>query len=253
MQEKFTEMVITSTTNYDQFKVLDGNRAIKQTNVENLMKSFKLTKGMSISHPIIVDKNYNVIDGQHRLAACKKMGIPVHYVVTDDTAETIPIFNAYQEKWGLDDYARYYANNGNDNYKRLLEIADKSGISIHGCIEGLGIITGRHFNTAFKEGRLVFDRDINESVDYISKIMKLCYIIKGKRNISTKITRAIRVLRKIRSFDLDKFIDKVILYQAKLYKCTTSDEYIEMFAWINNYKTKLNRLSPMEILAAKNN
>lgn len=79
----------------------------------------------------------------------------------------------------------------------------------------------------------------------------LC-VIKGKRNISTKITRAIRVLRKIKTFDLDAFIEKVIRYQGKLYNCTTSDEYIEMFAWINNYKISKNRLSPLEILNAKN-
>lgn len=252
MQEKFSQIVVGSTTDYDKFKFVTENRSIKQRNVENLIKSFKLTGGMLKSKPIIVDRKFNIIDGQHRLVACKKMSIPVHYIVTDEKTDNIPIYNTYQDKWGLEDYAHYFATQGNDNYIKILQVCDRTGISIHGCIEGLGIVTNKTFNFSFKEGRFVFDRDVEQSVVFIQKIMKLCYVIKGKRNISTKITRAIRVLRKIKTFDLDTFLEKVIRYQGKLYNCTTSDEYIEMFAWINNYKISKNRLSPLEILNAKN-
>lgn len=252
MQEKFSQIVVGSTTDYDKFKFVTENRSIKQRNVENLIKSFKLTGGMLKSKPIIVDRELNIIDGQHRLMACRKMNIPVHYIVTDDNTDNIPIYNTYQNKWGLNDYAQYFAKKGNENYIRLLSVCEKAGVSINGCLEGLGIVTSKTFNAPFKEGRFIFERDVEESVAFIQKIMKLCYVIKGKRNISTKISRAIRVLRKIKTFDLDAFIEKVIRYQGKLYNCTTSDEYIEMFAWINNYKISKNRLSPLEILNAKN-
>ena len=253
MTEKITNITITSTTNYDQFKVVNSNRTIKQRNVEKLMKSFELTKGMSKSKPIIVDGNYNVIDGQHRLMACKKMGIPVHYVVTEDTIDSIPIFNTYQEKWGIEDYVIYYANKGNENYIRLLEVKRRAGVSINACLECLGFATSKTSNFALKEGRFVFEEDIDKSVEHIEKVMRLCYVIKGKRNVSTKITRAIRTLSKIRTFNLDAFIEKITRYQGKLYNCTTSDEYIDMFVSINNYKLRLeNRLSPSAVLEAQN-
>lgn len=156
----FTNYVVGSTTDYDQFKIVASNRTIKKSNVANLMKSFKITKGMSKSHPIIVDRNLNVVDGQHRLEACKKMGIPVHYLITDDAIETIPVFNAYQEKWGLEDYARYFAQNGNKNYERILQVKDRVGIGINAILESLGIPTGKNVNSSFKEGRFVFDIDI---------------------------------------------------------------------------------------------
>ena len=253
MTEKFTEVVITTTTNYDQFKLVGSNRQVKQRNVENLIKSFRLTNGMMMSKPIIVDKGYNVVDGQHRLMACKKMGIPVHYVVMDEKVDNIPIYNTYQEKWGLDDYAKYYSTKGNENYIRLLQIKERAGVSINACLECLGYAMSKTLNATFKEGRFVFEEDIDKSVEHIEKVMRLCYVIKGKRNVSTKITRAIRTLSKIRTFNLDAFIDKITRYQGKLYNCTTSDEYIDMFVSINNYKLRLeNRLSPSAVLEAQN-
>ena len=253
MEDKFSQIVVGSTTDYDRFNIVVSNRVIKQRNVENLIKSFKLTNGMMISKPIIVDKDLNVIDGQHRLMACKKMGIPVHYVVMDEKTEHIPIYNAYQEKWGLEDYAKYYSQRGNENYTRLLQVKERAGVSINGCLECLGIMTCDAVNTNFKEGRFVFEEDIDKSVEHIEKILRLCYVVKGKRNVSAKITRAVRALAKVKSFDLDKFIEKIMRYQGKLYNCTTSDEFIEMFVSINNYKLKAeNRLSPAAVLEAQN-
>lgn len=251
MQDKMTTSVIVSTTNYEMFKLVGTNRIIKQRNVERLMKSFELTGGMSMSKPIIVDRNHNVIDGQHRLMACKKMGIPVHYIVSDDKIENIPIYNTYQEKWGLEDYARYWAEQGNENYKRILAIRDRVSIALNGVLECL-VVAGGYKNEVFKEGRFVFDGDIDKSVEYIQKILQLCYVVKGKRNVSSKMLRAIRFLSRIKSFDLDTLLEKIMRYQGKLYTCATSEEYIQMFTSLYNYKIRVNRISPEELLAAKN-
>jgi hypothetical protein len=249
--EKITKTIITSTKNYEKFKRVGLNRSIKNKNVERLMKSFELTGGMSMSKPIIVDKEFNIIDGQHRLEACKRMGIPVHYVVFKDNTKNIPIYNTYQEKWGLEDYAQYWASQGNKNYQRLLEIKNKTGVSINGLIECLFNASG-YKNEVFKEGRVVFEKDIEESVDFVQKMMRLCYIIKGKRNIVNKIVRCVKCLRKIKDFDLDFLIDNVMKYQAKLYLCTTSEEYLQLFTDIYNYKKKNGRLTFENTLSIKN-
>lgn len=248
----FTNYVVGSTTDYNQFKIVASNRTIKKSNVTKLMKSFKVTKGMLKSHPIIVDRNLNVIDGQHRLEACKKMGIPVHYLISDDVIESIPIFNSYQEKWGLQDFARYFANNGNNNYVRILKVSELSGITINGCLESLGLKTGGNFNDAFKEGRFTFNIDIDKAVSRINKIIKLCYLLKGKRSITTKIARAIRFLEKIKTFNLDIFIAKVEKYPNKIHGCGTSEEYIDMFIDINNFRLKKeDSITAMDIIVAR--
>lgn len=250
-KDRMTTSVIVSTTNYERFKLVGTNRIIKQKNVARLMKSFKMTGGMQMSKPIIVNSDMQVIDGQHRLEACKRMGIPVHYVVSNDKIENIPIYNTYQEKWGMEDYARYWAENGKDSYKRILQIRDKVSTGLNGILECL-MPRGGTNNEAFKEGNFVFEQDVDECAEYVSKIMHLCYLIKGKRNISVKVVRAVRFLSKIKAFKLDNLIDKIQRYQGKLYSCATSEEYIQMFVELYNYKIQLNRISSTDILAAKN-
>lgn len=203
-----------------------------------------------MSKPIIVDRRFNVIDGQHRLEACKKLGIPVHYVVSNDKLGNIPVYNTYQEKWGLEDYARYYAENGNENYKRIIEVKEKSGININGCLECC-LPNGGRLTDAFKEGRFIFNEDVDKNVELIQKFLRLCYLVKGKRNVSAKIIRAIRFLSKIKTFDLDLLIQRIMKYQGKLYSCSTSEEYIQMFIDLYNYKIQINRISSTDILAAK--
>ena len=64
--------------------------------------------------------------------------------------------------------------------------------------------------------------------------------------------RAIRFLSRIKSFDLDTLLEKIMRYQGKLYTCATSEEYIQMFTSLYNYKIRLNKISPEDLLAAKN-
>ena len=58
----------------DTVKLNPENRAINQRQVERLMDSIK-KHGFIESIPILVDPNGYVIDGQHRLEACKRLSI----------------------------------------------------------------------------------------------------------------------------------------------------------------------------------
>ena len=69
---------IHRTTNYDMFGYFEGNRALNDSHVRNLMES--LTE-RQLAVPIVVDELYRVGDGQNRLEACKKLGIPVYYMI----------------------------------------------------------------------------------------------------------------------------------------------------------------------------
>ena len=251
-KEMFSNFVVGSTTDYGKFKIVASNRSLKRSNVANLMKSFKITGGMCKSHPIIVDRSLNVIDGQHRLEACKKMGIPVHYIISEDRIETIPVFNAYQEKWGLEDYARYFSQNGNKNYEKILQVKDSVGIGINAILESLGKPTGKAQNSSFKEGRFVFYGSVEDSVTIIKKMLKLCYLVKKHHSVSSKIARAVKFLSRIKDFDLDEFIAKVEKYPSKIYSCGTREEYIEMFINIHNWhRKKEDGISAMDIIVAK--
>ena len=61
---------IKETKNYDQFKVGDWNRTIKKNNLKKLEKSVK--QNGWLKHPIMVNENMEIMDGQHRFAYAKE-------------------------------------------------------------------------------------------------------------------------------------------------------------------------------------
>jgi len=101
-------MEILSTKEYSIFKFYPNNRPISSANLHRLIKSIE-EKNLTHINPIICSEEMVVIDGQHRLKACEQLGVPVHYIVTnEDTANAIELLNAAQEKWKLGDFMTFF-------------------------------------------------------------------------------------------------------------------------------------------------
>ena len=64
--------------NYTKFTLFDNNREINETHVEKLIASMRKSGQLM---PVVVTQNMEVVDGQHRLKACEKLGVPVSYVI----------------------------------------------------------------------------------------------------------------------------------------------------------------------------
>lgn len=73
-------LAIQLTKNYEQFKFLKLNRNIDQSYVQELKRKIE-NRGLLV--PILIDKNGYVMDGQHRLMACKELEIPVQFIVNN--------------------------------------------------------------------------------------------------------------------------------------------------------------------------
>lgn len=241
---------ILATTDYEMFNLLEENRDIKQNIVQKLMKSFRETDGMCEAQPIIVDRHYNVIDGQHRLEACKQLGLPVYYLVSNSTKDIIIPLNSVQEKWALEDYAKYYSKKNNENYISILEVRKQTHASIDGIIEVIGSSGGRA-NDVFKEGRFILDGSLNEIISKVEKMLELCFKVRGKRQINRKITRAIRYLSRVEHFNQDYLLEKIDKHKGKIHGCDTSEDYITMFRDVYNYKSKGKKLTDLDLAIAK--
>lgn len=109
---------IYRTNDYDIFKVLKGNRDVKSSRVNKIISSIK--KVGYIQSPIIINENYEIIDGQGRLQALKKLGLPVDFIISPGAGidECISM-NINMENWTLKDYIDSYAERGNEDYIRL--------------------------------------------------------------------------------------------------------------------------------------
>lgn len=113
---------VRTTTNYDMFKVLPGNR-----DYENHGKKLVDSVGLwGVITPIIVNEKMEVIDGQGRLYAAKETGAEVPFIVKKDLGVKACIeMNTTQTKWGYRDYIKSYAAQGNESYIELKEFMEK--------------------------------------------------------------------------------------------------------------------------------
>lgn len=141
MSEKIA--VVYRTPNYSRFKPLLGNREIEEIRVRNVIKSIREIG--YITAPIIVNERMEVIDGQARLEALKRLGLPVDYIVVKGTGIDECIYlNAMQRQWTLDDYITSYADRGNTSYIFLANLltAYRKRFSLNVIFNALRFVSG---------------------------------------------------------------------------------------------------------------
>ena len=70
---------ILQTSEYEKFKVLGGNRRIDHSH--KVAESIK-NHGQLLA-PITVNEKFEIIDGQNRFEAFKRLNLPVQYIVSE--------------------------------------------------------------------------------------------------------------------------------------------------------------------------
>ena len=78
--DKKDKFKIHSTTDYNQFKYIKGNREVVESHVKTL--SDQIAK-KDFQIPIIVNEKMEVCEGQHRLEAYRLLGVPITYIVKE--------------------------------------------------------------------------------------------------------------------------------------------------------------------------
>lgn len=151
---------VMRTRNYEQFKTLLGNRLDAEVRGKTIARSIQ--ENGYIFNPIVVNENYEVIDGQGRLCALKSLNLPVDYIVVSGLkVKDCITLNIYQKSWNLIDYIKSYAEMGNSSYMRLSNLISKYKAIpyttvIFSVTETLG---GSSKNADIKSGLLELDEE----------------------------------------------------------------------------------------------
>lgn len=110
---------IYETSNYEMFKKMEGNRDVKKIN--KLKSSMKKHGFLTI--PVVINKNNEIGDGQHRESAGESLGLPIKFCVEPEFQldETIDV-NCCQRTWSQDEKVGSMAAKGNENFQRVDEL-----------------------------------------------------------------------------------------------------------------------------------
>lgn len=121
-KEKIYNVYVTK--DYSIFKRLVGNRDIPESRISKIVESIQ-TIGW-IHNPIIVNEKMEVIDGQGRLTALQRLKMPVEYIIAEGAGNKECVYmNMNMVNWKLPDFIKSYAEQGDENYQRLLSLMEK--------------------------------------------------------------------------------------------------------------------------------
>lgn len=149
---------------YDLLTKLLGNRTIAPKNVEN-KKTLLEKNGFKSSNPVIVNANGQIIDGQHRRLAAEDLGIKYKFtidtsIIPEESLQTTIELNNSGKPWATLDYINAYAENGNEEYKKLLSLCEELNLNVSKTlILYLGAKANSDFQKSIAKGKFKFDED----------------------------------------------------------------------------------------------
>ena len=236
-------MNILTTTDYSIFKTLKGNRVLDTNHINDLVNSFK--QGV-MPFFIEVNSNFEIIDGQHRFEALKRLNIPINYCVNDKQYDLTDIIrlNNIKKSWSIVDYANYWKEQNIDNKwyyeyyintKNELGIMDNILLSVFGNNSGNNPAEKSGVKQQFKHGKFNIE-NVNECYEILQNIKLIFNILdlKSDRSLAFAFIR----IRKCKEFNLKTFFYKLEQYKFLYKPQRNTIQYIDLLEQIYNYKNQ---------------
>lgn len=255
-------MEIFETVNYGQFRSIKGNRAVSKKHVTMLMDS--ITKNNQLdTRPIVVNKNLEIIDGQHRLEAAKNLELPIYYVVKNEADyQEMAFLNSCQANWGTRDFLTMYSNQGFPEYKHLEEFVNRHNINLEPviCFFLYGGGTSRkerlesrsQFLQRFKRGEFVFEGNEELFNSILINFQKLVTIFRERSFKRRKESEFINRSSFVRAFiqfsisnagiiNWDRFFDHLNYKLDSVTPKATTSQYFDLLLNIYNWRLRLGK------------
>jgi hypothetical protein len=239
-------MEILETRDYSAFGFLTYNRDIDPRHVNKLVKSILKCNALKY-HPIVVDESFNVLDGQHRLLAAEKLGIPIYYVESKGLgSEYIITSNNNSKHWDPYSHLNCFIKLGKPHYMKLADILGqhKFKISLSSIIRGCGQCVRPHANQQhFRQGTWELQDDkiqdiikqndaLRTSMDIVSDVC-LCA---GSWIRSDKVKQGLLQLIRRPGFHIKTFITRLKTRGSSIHNCCNPTDFYIMFKEIYNWR-----------------
>jgi hypothetical protein len=182
---------------------------------------------------LIVNENFEIIDGQHRFEVIKELKLPLNYIVCAGYGlKEVHILNQITKTWSAEDYLDGYCNL---NYPDYLQFRQFKEIYGFGHTESVSILTGSNTKTAhqtFNSGNFKV-KNYKEACETAEKILLIAPYYEGykrKNFIFTMLN-----LFKNPFYSHVEFLQKLKLQPSELMDCTRVTQYLSVIEKIYNY------------------
>lgn len=231
------EIQVHTTKDYSLFKTLNGNRDVNSLHLIRLKESMKKNHLTTI---IMVNENFEIIDGQHRFLISQELNLPINYVISKGYGlNEVQILNANMKNWQTSDYVNGYCDLGYKDYIIYRDFVNDYGFQSQVSIlllsgEQLGGNT-KNALTKFKEG-LFKVKDLKNARRMAEKIMMIEPYYKGYARRSFVL--ALYSMFNNENFEFTEFLSKLKQQPTTLQDCTNITQYKVLIEEIYNYRRR---------------
>lgn len=227
---------ILQTEDYNLFKRIAGNRSINKAQVDRLKISISEDPSLALATPIIVNDKMEVLDGQHRLEAMKKLALPISYfMVKGMNLEQVQAINSATKIWSPVDYAKSFSELGNDNYKVYLDFKRKYHLT-HSILlvylSGLDRTKAGNTTPAFKKGKFKVG-DIKQAHKLCEQLLEVG--VYYKKYDTRSFALAFQKAATSPKYDHDRMLNKLKEQSVVIKDSVYAEEYMRQLEKIYNH------------------
>jgi len=228
-------MQIKCTTDYSLFKFHPEQRPITDAHTRRIMESMK-KHGFIEAYHITVNEQFQIVDGQHRYAAAKLLGLPVYYAIQNLDMETVQTAGGTNRAWTALDYVKSFAAQGKESYLRLEGILDKVNRGTTQVLRILGVQSGPAYNKFISGEWTMEDQDEQLIFDVLSLVDGLRPFAQGVAD-SAYFLSALCTMERTVGFSRTRLLEKAAFQSARITKQADPNSYVTMLEGIYNYRT----------------
>lgn len=232
--QKYGEVFVAS--DLDIFTSLTGNRDIDPYHLSRLQASIS-RNNLLHSQPIVVSKELQVLDGQHRLEAARNLGLSIYFIIVDDVDLTeVQIINQNTQDWRPSDFAKAYTTMGYNEYQTYLDFRAQYGFNHRDAMRLLGGYSqGGNANKRFKSGGFQVE-NIEQAMEWGDRIVEIGQYYRGFKRRG--FIPAVLTMFEHEDYDHGKFMEKLESQSTKLVDCVNKEDYIRLLEDIYNWNMK---------------
>ena len=224
---------VHTTTDYFLFKPIDGNRNKNLLHINRLMKSMSDSYLFTV---IIVNENYEIIDGQHRFDVIQYLKLPLHYIVCNGYGlNEVHILNQNSKTWNADDYLTGYCNLGYEDYLKYSMFKEKYNLGHNETMSLLACTPNKTDIDVFYRGDYKV-KSLSQAEEWIEKILMLEPYYAGIKRRA--FIYAMMSLFKNKNFEFTEFLQKLKVQPTALQDCTNATNYKILIEEIYNYRRR---------------
>jgi hypothetical protein len=220
------------------FEFLDTNRQPNQRMINKLEKSIK-EHGVQI--PIIVNDKKQIVDGQHRFWALRKLGYQVPYIISYAWKEDIHTMeiNNTSVRWSAMSFANYACESGNLDVCEAIKIAEKWEKTTQKKLRPTTaleiLMEGRsHAGLKTKLKNMTYKIDRDRGFQVMESLLEMSNHPMKANPFSARIARTIKTL----NYDEDDLDEQVIARMCQSNYITTYDSETDQLEYFRDIYNK---------------